>query len=77
MSPEMPYTLFRDSSAQYKPLLGIFKPWGWLDVVKVHVLLVILGMFMNMNVEFFPWIYTFIISKCHVNADTALRFRFL
>lgn len=46
-------------------------------MMKVHVLLVILGEFVNMNVEFFSLIYTFTISKCPVGADTALWFRFL
>lgn len=46
-------------------------------MMKVHVLLVILGEFININVEVFFFIYTFIISKCPVDADTALWFRFL
>lgn len=45
-------------------------------MMMVHVL-VTLGEFINMNVEFFSLIYTFIISKCPVDADTALWFRFL
>lgn len=45
--------------------------------MKVHVHLVILGVFIYMHVEFFPLIFTLVISKGLVDANTALLFRFL